>query len=226
MISVDLLDFMGDDLAIVNAARVSMNKSAYWRYRGDGTPYLDEKDAKLIYYLAKHRHFTPFCQNSVKLRFKMPIFVARQWYKHKVGLIENEVSRRYITTEPEFYIPDYFREKAENVKQGSVDFPAGNSEYWKEEFNRAYKHCVDVYNRALADNICPEQARMVLPQAMMTEFIQTGNLYSFYHIWELRTGEHAQKEIRDFAYLVEQRVSELFPVGWAALKKFKKGNVK
>lgn len=210
MIFVELLDAMGNDLAVVNAARVSMHKES---------KELSDADVKLIRYLAKHHHWTPFAQVTFKFRFNMPIFVARQWYKHKIGLVENEVSRRYVQTEPEFFVPDYFRPAAENVKQGSLDQIHKNDEHWKRSFGEIYQLSANAYRAALDDGMCPEQARMILPQAMMTEFIQTGSLYAYYNLWKLRTGPHAQKEIRLYAEEMGRAIKFVAPYSWEALVK-------
>ena len=213
MNEVVLLDSMGDDLAIVNAARVSMAKQSHRGENGQLKP----EDVKLINYLAKHNHFTPFGQVTFKFRFKMPIFVVRQWYKHKVGLIENEVSRRYVSDEPEFFMPEYFRPAAENVKQGSDDVKHENSEFWKKRFDFYYVGCKQMYLDAIADGVCPEQARMILPQAMMTEFIQTGSLAAYARICKLRQDNHAQKEIQWYANEVSEAIEMRCPVSWKAL---------
>ena len=166
---VELLDHMGDDLTVVNAARVSMAKHS---------AQLVGKDEKLILYLATHNHWTPFSHVTFQFRLEMPIFIAREWFRHTVGITRNEVSRRYVTDEPEFFIPAEWRSKAEHVKQGSgeaIDAPAKLREI-TNVYNKAIEKCVEAYETLLNCGVCPEQARAVLPQSMMTEFIETGSL--------------------------------------------------
>jgi thymidylate synthase (FAD) len=154
---VELIDNMGSDLSVVNAARVSFNKLH--------TEFDDDKDTKLIRYLARHNHWSPFGHAFISLRIRAPIFVARQLGKHQVGLCWNEVSRRYVNYEPEFYMPDSWRKKAENKKQGSSDEAI---EYICSDY---MDNCLIEYNSMLEADVCEEQARMVLPQNMMTEWI-------------------------------------------------------
>lgn len=226
MIKVELLDHMGDDLAVVNAARVSFDKESNWEIVDvnsgedkDG-PYvsidkhLSKADAKLISYLAKHQHFTPFSHCYAKFRIKVPIFVRSQLFKHKVGLTENEVSRRYVDSEPEFYIPDVWRKRAEDKKQGSSDDVLDVDTYGMKKF---YDGITDVYNDMLKAGIAPEMARMVLPQSMMTEFIWSGSIAAFARVYKQRTSPHAQSETRTVAYAIGNELRELFPVSWKAL---------
>jgi len=217
-ITVDLIDHMGDDLRVANAARVSFAKeSEYQAYPSEdrGWDYkLSDKDTKLIHYLAKHGHWSPFSHCFLTFRIKAPIFVARQLQKHQVGLSWNEVSRRYVDTEPEFYMPDVWRKRAENVKQGSLDdgFPVPT-----ENMQMFYKGMVSHYNHLLANGVCPEQARMVLPQSMMTEWYWSGSLYAFARVCKLRLDPHAQKETREVAQWIADYSIKLFPVSWPAL---------
>ena len=206
---VTCLNLMGDDLTVVNAARVSFSKTSYWH---DGDE-LKEQDKKLINYLAKHKHWTPFSQPQIQFRIKMPIFVARQWYKHSVGFTRNEESRRYISTEPQCYVPTAWRLAADNVKQGSRD-----------ELVADYLHIsghitmlCELYNEMLDCGICPEQARMVLPQSMYTEFVEVGSLAAYARLYSLRSSKEAQKEVRLYAEAVGKVMQELFPVSWEAL---------
>lgn len=230
---VELLDYMGADLSVVNAARVSFDKESEWQfivnhgqYVGqDGLPterWLSERDAKLIGYLAKHNHWTPFGHCYATFRIKAPIFVARQLGKHQVGLVWNEVSRRYVDSEPEFYTPDAWRKRADNVKQGSsestvprelLELPDGP--YFTPE--DAYELCVEMYNMLLAKDVCPEQARMVLPQSMMTEWWWSGSIAAFARVCKLRLDPHTQKETRDVAQMMSDELEKLFPVSWKAL---------
>ena len=207
---IELLDHMGDDLAVVNAARVSMAKESLT---------LCESDEKLIHYLAKHKHWTPFAQVQFKFRISMPIFVARQYFRHQVGLLRNETSRRYVDTPPEFWTPNgAWRGRAENVKQGSGGLLP---EEVCKEVDSIYGYAVmiaeEAYRDMLERGVCPEQARAVLPQSMMTEFIETGSLAAYARIYGLRTDPHAQKEIQDYALAIGEHIEKIVPVSWAAL---------
>lgn len=206
---VEYVDHMGSDLSIVNAARVSFNKVA---------TEFEEKDDKLIHYLAKHNHWTPFAHNSISLRIKCPLFVARQLGKHQVGLVWNEVSRRYVDDEPEFFFPDVWRGRPVNAKQGS-DGTIGRA--FGEELTihlaESIKLALMTYTMLIDGGIAPEQARMVLPQNTMTEFIWTGSLAAFSRIYKLRIDPHAQKEVQDIAVMMDEIIKPLFPVGWKAL---------
>lgn len=226
--SVELLYHMGDDLMVVNAARVSMAKESEWMADplcSDDGPFitLSPKDKKLVGYLAKHKHWTPFSHPQVQLRIKMPIFVARQWFKHMIGFTRNEVSRRYVDDTPEFFCPDRgeWRLRAANVKQGSSEdlFPGTPYSMQGSRFTPrgVMGICVEMYEAMIAQGICPEQARMVLPQSMYTEFIETGSLAAYARLAGLRLDSHAQKEIRDYAQAVDSIMSQLFPVSWEAL---------
>jgi thymidylate synthase (FAD) len=205
---IELQDVLGDDLTVVNAARVSFSKQK---------SELDSSDIRLIKYLAKHNHYTPFAQPHLRFRIRMPIFVARQWYKHSVGLTRNEVSRRYVTSEPEFYLPQYLRMSAENVKQGSSDEEHTFSGVLLNLMRQSYRESLRTYHMLLEDNVCAEQARMILPQAMFTEFIETGSLAAYARIYSLRTEKTAQQEIRDYAIALGQLVEKSFPHSWSAL---------
>jgi thymidylate synthase (FAD) len=219
---VDLIDFMGNDLTVVNAARVSMDKASTWLSEsecptdpitgGKIPPYerLKEEDKKLIKYLAKHNHWTPFGHPQVTFRIKAPIFVARQLGKHQVGMVWNEVSRRYVDSEPEFFEPDKWRGKADNVKQGSSDKVI-------RDITINHQPYIDGYNRLLEVGVCPEQARMVLPQSMYTEWYWTGSLASWARVCKLRLDPHTQKETRDIAELIDAEMIKLFPISWKEL---------
>lgn len=207
---VKLLDHMGDDLAVVNAARVSMHKESI---------VMCESDKKLITYLAKHNHWTPFAHVQFKFRISMPIFVAREYFRHTVGLSKNEVSRRYVDTPPEFWTPKgAWRGRAENVKQGSGDLlpeevcDEATRLYWE-----AVSVCSENYAAMLDIGVCPEQARSVLPQSMMTEFIETGSLAAYARIFNLRSDPHAQLEIQEYAYAISEHIEKIVPVSWSAL---------
>ena len=274
------IDHMGDDLAIVNAAKVSFGKRSEWaevphwvntkfgcdEYEGDYV--LSKKDQGLIQFLARGctsgdwdqietdiiemgidqlcvdddprvaeisrenlrdllnhvrrmpSHWSPFAHTAISLHLKMPIFVARQIMKHTTGIEYNEVSRRYVDSEPEFYVPDVWRKKADNVKQGSsdevVDVGFGKSFNPESLYSlvlQVYKQCVDVDGY----NMAPEQARMILPQSMYTEVIATGNLYAWANLYVQRTDSHAQKETQDLAKQIGEIIQPLYPVSWEAL---------
>jgi thymidylate synthase (FAD) len=193
-ISVEYMDSMGSDLTVVNAARVSFDK--------EHEEFDHRTDRGLIKYLATHNHWSPFAHCSVTFRVKAPIFVARQLVKHTVGFSWNEVSRRYVNTEPEFYFPEVWRKAAENVKQGSSNDAAAIG--WLDVDVRYYNMAMplEMYNKLLAAGVCPEQARMVLPQNTMTEWIWTGTLYAWARMCQLRLDSH---------------IANLFPTSWEFL---------
>ncbi len=226
---VTYLDHMGTDLTVVDAARVSFDKESEWDYH-DGSPYNDtlkESDAKLIGYLAKHNHWSPFAHTSIQVRVKAPIFVARQLVKHQVGGVWNEVSRRYVDFEPEFYFPEVWRGRPVNAKQGStgvVEYitvtDVDGYDFKAKPFFAAHDavgKCLGVYNDLLSGGVAPEQARMVLPQNMHTEWIWTGSLMFFTRVCRERLAPGAQQETREVAEQIAEIVAPLFPVSWAAL---------
>ena len=249
---VQLVDFMGSDLSVVNSARVSFNKKSekestkekMMNFYGSGEqlvtlPTLKEKDEKLIRYLAKHNHWTPFAHTCITFHIKAPMFVARQLQKHQIGLVWNEVSRRYIKDDPEFYIPDEWRLQAENVKQGSSEEFLTNEEV-DSKINKDYidgdwglsiytpltpyeisEDCKLTYKTLLDMGICAEQARMVLPQNTYTEWYWTGSLFAFARVCRLRCAKDTQKESRDIANEIFSLCSELYPVSWESLMKKK-----
>ena len=194
-ISVQIVDHMGSDLSVVNAARVSFDKESDWQLGFEGKQ-LNDSDSKLISYLATHNHWSPFSHAFASFRIKAPIFVARQLVKHTVGLAWNEVSRRYVSTEPEFYLPDYWRKSASNVKQGSAETAAG---YFDPVAIKATEQCLKTYAIMLDEGVCAEQARMILPQNTMTEWIWSGSLYAFARVCNLRLDSHTQKETQQVA---------------------------
>lgn len=210
-ISVELIGHFGDDITIANAARVSFHK--------DATNYSDEQNHKLIRYLAKHNHKSPFNHTFVSVRVKAPIFVGRQLVKHKF-MPWNEVSRRYVDEEPEFYVPENWRAKAENVKQGSsqviVDVQ-GNEDIGYFGPTSVSRYSLSEYNRLLILGVCPEQARMVLPQNTMTEWVWSGTLGAFADMLKLRLDSHTQAETREVAEKIRALVAPLFPVSLPAL---------
>lgn len=208
---VTLIDSMGTDITVVNAARVSFAKESGY---ADGYGKMKEEDIRLIKYLAKHGHWTPFSQPQVQLRIKMPLFVARQWYKHQVGFTRNEVSRRYVSDTPECYIPVAWRKASPNIKQGSLPDEATVDDWHIKD---AVASALDAYDYLINSGVCPEQARMVLPQNMFTEFVEVGSLAAYARLYSLRSSEDAQKEIRDYANSVGVILRTLFPHSWAAL---------
>lgn len=231
---VTLVDFMGDDIRVANAARVSFHKETQWDPKSNELPMSDQK---LINYLAKHNHWTPFSHVMVTMREKVPIFVARQRFKHMVGFTYNEVSRRYVDDTPEFFVPDKWRARPEgSVKQGS------GTEEVKEIFNfidrefvnrwdtpktdtikNSYEWFLEVaekfYNTMIEAGVAPEQARMVLPQSMYTEYYVTGSLAAWARAYKLRVDSHAQKEIQELADMWEQIIGNIPELehSWKAL---------
>lgn len=231
---VEYISHMGDDLSPVNAARVSMDKRSDWEvdsveeeYDADSrtvvtTPKykLSDKDAKLISYLAKHKHTSCFEHQAATLRLKVPIFIARQIQRHRT-FSYNEISRRYVDTPPEFFWPDKWRKRADNVKQGSSDEECTVTGADGSTPDTVAKHAVSVailaYESLLERGVAPEQARMILPQATYTEFYMTGNLHNWVHFLKLRLDGHAQKEVQTVAKMVEDILVPLFPVSMKAL---------
>lgn len=284
---VELIDHMGSDLSVVNAARVSFDKQSKWQYESCSTEeeaeafaeanrgwidydyiysdrwmghypvkYLKEADKRLIQFLARGMttddfatlvgtlgsswldetaegdrrvidllwqwrrnptHFTPFAHPHVTFRCKAPIFVARQLEKHQVGFTWSEVSRRYVDSEPEFYTPEVWRKRAEKVKQGSSEEAVDGGKFLID-YGLALHYADRAYRHALEDGVCPEQARMVLPQSMMTEWIWTGSLYGWANVYNQRKpGSHAQREVWPFAQAIADHMARLFPVSWEAL---------
>lgn len=213
---VTLIDSMGTDALVVNAARVSFSKEA--------ANYTEEQNAKLISYLARHNHWTPFSHPTVCIREKVPIFVARQRFKHTVGFTYNEVSRRYVDDIPEFFNPIIWRGKPINAKQGSSDFTIevvytseGNEVSVDDLYWELIGHAEDVYELMINGGVAPEQARMVLPQSMYSEYYVTGSLAAWARAYKLRIDSHAQKEIQDVAVRWDEIIRPLFPVSWEAL---------
>lgn len=223
---VTLVDTMGSDLSVVNAARVSFHKESQWKIKNgpegweDCEYVLADNDRKLIKYLAKYNHWSPFAHSFVSLRIKAPIFVARQLAKHQIGLSWNEVSRRYVDDEPEFYLPKHeWRLRAENKKQGSLDtfIDEDTSVYIQTDVEKACQMCLDTYNFMLRCNIAPEQARMILPHNTMTEWIWSGSLMAFARVCNQRLDPHAQLETQEVAKMIADIVEPLFPMSWKEL---------
>jgi len=217
--NVELIDVMGSDLSVVNAARVSYSKEANWESITPAGPtpgILSDKDEKLIKYLATHNHWSPFAHASLQFRIKAPIFVARQLVKHQVGLVWNEVSRRYVDYEPELFEPTEWRGRPANSKQGSsgtVELD-GNE---KHRLDTTMGQCVIIYKTLIDKGVAPEQARMVLPQSMMTEWYWSGTLYAFARVCNLRCAKDTQEETRDVCDLIAKECNTKFPVSWQYL---------
>lgn len=227
----ELIDSMGTDLTVVNAARVSFDKQSDWdlvltedRQESPHKLVLSERDTKLINYLAKHNHWTPFSHCMITMRETVPIFVARQRFKHMVGFTYNEVSRRYVDDEPEFYVPDVWRKRAENKKQGSSDefveepilYFSDNTLDWGG-YEEVIHTCKIYYEMLIESGVAPEQARMVLPQSMYTSYYVTGSLAAWARAYKLRIDSDAQVEIQDLAKQWNDIISPLYPVSWEAL---------
>ena len=207
---VKLIDSMGTDLSVVNAARVSFGKRK---------EEFTEGDEKLIKYLAEHGHWSPFAHCSAQFHIKAPVFVARQLVKHQVGLSWNEISRRYVDSEPEFYEVDKWRGKPINKKQGSDEDneveKSGKCYFLKSEVENNALIC---YEELLDAGVAPEQARMILPQSMMTEWWWSGTLYAFARVCNLRCASDAQYETRIVANLINKECGKLFPISWMELR--------
>ena len=210
MIEATYIDHMGSDLSVVNAARVSFGKKSDWEFSALREGLL-ERDAKLINYLAKHRHISPFGHAFASFHVKAPIFVARQLVKHKF-LRWNEISRRYVDDEPEFYQPEVWRGRSADKKQGSdgVSHPPMH-------LIPLMNQVLDLYDQMIHDGVAPEQARMVLPQSTMTEWYWSGSLDAFSAMCRLRCKNDTQYETRLVADKISEKMSELFPVSWSAL---------
>lgn len=244
----EYVDHMGDDLRVVNAARVSFDKESDWEYApctcaardevgcvcgawSGAQDRLKEADAKLIRYLANHNHWTPFAHPQITLRETVPIFVARQRFKHMVGFTYNEVSRRYVDDTPEFFRPSAWRLRPEDsVKQGSSDEAftgylvtendelGGFVDRGVEDMYEDYlSYAQSLYTTMIDKGIAPEQARMVLPQAMYTSYYVTGSLAAWARAYKQRIEASAQKEIQDLAKQWGEVIEPLFPVSWKAL---------
>ena len=216
MIKVTYIDHMGSDLSVVNAARVSFGKTSEMDMSDQwGPPKLKDKDAKLIHYLAKHGHYSPFGHAFASFHIKAPIFVARQLVKHKF-LRWNEISRRYVDDEPEFYVPDQWRGRSADKKQGSAGVIEGIDSTVVESLVKCAKHD---YNYLLAKGVSPEQARMILPQNMMTEWYWSGSLDAFMDMCNLRCKLDTQYETRLVAEYILSEMINLFPVSVEALRR-------
>jgi len=209
---VECLETFGTDLTVVNAARVSFDKESL---------EFTEADKKLVTYLAKHDHVSPFFHPQIRFRIKMPIFVAREWYRHTIGLARNEVSRRYVDTPPECWIPfpNEIRERDPRLKQGSKSTPVDDSDRIHSILSNQTNAALKTYHDLLENHVAPELARTILPQSMYTEFIETGSLAAYARLCRLRLNPAAQKEIRDYAEAISVCLAAKFPVSWEALQK-------
>ena len=176
-----------------------------------------ERAKELATYMRKiPEHWVPFGHPQISLRMSAPVPIARQCFKHKIGFVESEESRRYISTKPEYFLPPFFRAKADNVKQGSGGIHE-KSGYYLKEYDEMCEEAIDMYEHMIADGICPEQARFILPQGCEVNWVWTGSLYAFANAYNQRSDSHAQKEIQDLFAQVDQIIAPLFPVSWAAL---------
>ena len=205
--TVTLIDSMGTDLSVVNAARVSYAKTK---------EKFEDKDEKLIKYLAQHNHWSPFGHASLQFRIKAPVFVARQLVKHQVGLTWNEVSRRYVDYRPELFEPKAWRGRPQNSKQGS-DGEVVLDMNDKHRLKTTMEQCLIIYDSFIKMGVAPEQARMILPQSMMTEWYWSGTLYAFARVCNLRCAKDTQQETRDIANQISKMCEELFPISWKYL---------
>jgi len=236
---VEYVSHMGDDLTVVNAARVSFAKESEWQLEEDKEipPYgkhgsvaitpmrrnLSVKDKKLIDYLANHNHWTPFAHPQITFRVKAPIFIRTQLFKHKVGIVENEVSRRYVTQEPEFYLPFWRKAPTDGAKQGSSGFICEDSAFGDEcsnldkDYSNFVNKALEFYKDLLSLGVAPEQARGVLPQSTYTEWWWTGSLSAFARVCKLRTEEGAQWEVRQYGSAFSEILKDLYPYCWSKL---------
>jgi thymidylate synthase (FAD) len=218
---VRYIDHMGNDLMVVNAARVSFNKESDWegeqKWTGEiAGKKLSERDQKLISYLAKHNHWTPFAHPQICLHIKAPVSIRTQLYKHKVGFVENEVSRRYVKDEPEIYNPRWRSAPTDGAKQGSSDFMMGTT-FMDDFYQDIVEESLSCYEELLANGVAPEQARFVLPQGTYTEWWWTGSLAAYARVCKLRSDPHAQWEVREYAAAISKTIEPLFPESWKAL---------
>jgi len=205
----ELIDYMGSDDAVADAARVSFDKVA--------ANYTDKQNKSLLRFLAKHNHWTPFGHCVIKLRMSAPVPIRTQCFKHKQGFVENEESRRYIKSEPQLFVPEFFREAPEgSIKQGSGGRHY-DSDHWLKVYEDTCEDAIDMYLAMLSDEVCPEQARLILPQGVEVKWVWTGSLFAFANFFSKRTDTTAQEEIQDLAKSVGDIIEPLFPVSWKAL---------
>lgn len=245
----EYIDHMGDDQRVVDVARISFGPlkkvttpeqdASLIRFLANGVTSKDKaviinmiqdgsdnystsgkEEAEWLYERIRHQavHWTPFAHTAISMRMKAPIPIRTQCFKHKQGLVENEESRRYISVTPEIFIPE-FRQKPEgSIKQGSAGIHEAN-DYWKRQYIYHTQEAVALYEKMIEDGVAPEQARFVLPQGAMVNWIWTGNLLAFANFFNKRSDSHAQQEIQDLSHAVSAIVEPLFPVSWAALTK-------
>lgn len=206
--AVSYVSHMGNDDSVVNAARVSFAKAA--------ENYTPAQNSKLITYLAMHHHWTPFAHTAITLRCKAPVPIRTQCFKHKQGLVENEESRRYITSTPEYYIPDFYL-APENAKQGRSQDRHPDNDFWRSRYSRHLVKSISLYEEMIAEGVAPEQARMVLPQGVQVNWIWTGSVYAFANFVKKRSHPTAQYEVQVMAELVNDIIEPLYPVSWKAL---------
>ena len=218
---VEYVDHMGDDLTVVNSARVSFSSHK---------EEFEDRDEKLIKYLADHNHWTPFAHPQITLRIKAPISIRTQFFKHKQGFVENEISRRYVDYPPEFYHPRWRHKPSKNAKQGSdgwLECRDGGGETsggfathpLYEGYKNTIQRALQTYEDLISANVAPEQARFVLPQGMYTEWYWTGSLAAYSRFYSQRVDDHAQWEIQEYAKGVSDIISDLFPISWKYLTK-------
>lgn len=206
---VKFIDNMGSDERIVDAARVSFKKLA--------KNYTSQQNEKLINYLWKHNHWTPFGHPQLTFHFKAPIFIARQFVKHQVGFVWNEVSRRYVSDDPFFFVPDTWRKRPDNMKQGSVkDGEVVVDDGILANYKHKMREHVSDYKHMISQGIAPEQVRMAMPQSMMTEWYWTGSLAAWLRFVKLRGDEHAQAECWPYANAVREHLYNLYPMAMKA----------
>jgi len=212
---VELIDYMGDDVSVVNAARVSFNKTSSWEDPNPGCPILKSRDKRLINFLATHGHWTPFAHSMLQFRIKAPFYIARQWFRHQVGIARNEMSRRYVRDDPEMYMPGRIRKASEDIKQGSLDEDAGYMP--RAVMDGCLQMAEESYRSLLNNGACPEQARAVLPMATYTEWVETGSIAAYARIFNQRAPKDAQQEIRQYALAIEDLIPPKMAQSWVAL---------
>lgn len=212
---VEYIAHMGNDNFIANVARVSFG--AFEDFMGVPEGYSEERRDGLIGFLADHGHWTPFAHPVVCLRMQAPVPIRTQCFKHKVGFVENEVSRRYIASTPELYVPDVFRAAPDgSIKQGSSG-EHGSSDYWKHVYTEQCKSAINKYELMIKSGVAPEQARFILPQGCEVDWIWTGTLAAWARVYKQRSDSHAQKEIQELAKQIDEYIRPLFPVAWSKL---------
>jgi thymidylate synthase (FAD) len=220
---VRMIECMGSDLTVVNSARVSFHKESEWEHPDSHVPanILSEKDKKLIKYLAQHKHWTPFAHPQIMLHIKAPISIRTQLFKHKIGFVENEISRRYVTEEPEIYIPKWRSKPTNGAKQGSEDFLDDDftSKMLEQDYIESVTLACNRYKGLLKAGIAPEQARFVLPQGTYTEWYWTGSLAAYARVYKQRIDPHAQWEVREYASAIGHLIQPCFPASWQELTK-------